>query len=105
MKKHLLLLLMALMFAPWAMNAQETLTVCDGTTTNSYVPIYGLYVDTQGQNSEFIIPAETEGMSAMEGGEISKLAFYISGTPSTWGSPTVQVYMGEVEGTKKKNRF
>jgi hypothetical protein len=85
--------------------AQETtLTVCDGsafgtTTTNNYVPICGLYVDTQGQNSEFIIPAETEGMSDLTGGTISKLTFYITNSPDTWGSPTVQVYMGEVEGT------
>lgn len=93
------MLLMALL-APWAAMAQETtLTVCDGTATNSYIPIYGLYVDTKGQNSEFIIPGETTGMSDLEGGTISKLAFYISGSPATWGSPTVQVYMGEVEGT------
>lgn len=103
--KHLLLTLLLALFVPWAAMAQETLTVCDGsvegttTTTSDYVPIYGLYVDTQGQNSEFIIPAETQGMSDMEGGTISKLAFYITNSPATWGSPTVQVYMGEVEGT------
>lgn len=79
--------------------AQQTLTVNDGTVTNNNVPIYGLYVDTQGQNSEFIIPASTEGMSAMIGGTINKLAFYISNSPQSWGSPTVQVYMGEVSGT------
>ena len=84
---------------PWAAQAQEELTVCDGTTTNNYIPFYGSYVDTQGCTCEFIIPAETEGMSDMEGGTISKLTFYISGTPQTWGSPTIQVYMGEVEGT------
>ena len=105
MKKALLFTLLMALLMPWAANAQETLTVCDGsvsgttTTTNDYVPIYGLYVDTQGQNSEFIIPAETEGMSDMVEGTISKLAFYITNSPATWGSPTVQVYMGEVEGT------
>ena len=91
-------MLLAALFMPWAAQAQEELTVCDGTTTNNYIPFYGSYVDTQGCTCEFIIPAETEGMSDMEGGTISKLTFYISGTPQTWGSPTIQVYMGEVEG-------
>ncbi|MCR4847535.1 MAG: fibronectin type III domain-containing protein [Bacteroidales bacterium] len=93
-------------FMPWAANAQETeLTVCDGTaagtttTTCNYVPLYGSYVDTQGTTSEFIIPAETEGMDELVGGIISKLTFYITNSPASWGSPTIQVYMGEVEGT------
>ena len=93
------MMLLAMLCFLGGARAQETLTVCDGTATNSYVPIYGLYVDTQGQNSEFIIPAETEGMSDLAGGTISKLTFYITNSPATWGSPTVQVYMGEVEGT------
>ena len=79
--------------------AQETLTVNDGTTTDEYVPVYGYYVDTQGITSEFIIPANTEGMSGMVGGTISKVTFYLSGSPATWGSPTIQLYLGEVEGT------
>ena len=87
------------LFAPLAMMGQTTLTVCDGTITNSYIPVYGLYVDTQGCTSEFIIPATTEGMSDMTCGAINQLTFYISGTPATWGSPTIQVYIGEVEGT------
>ena len=98
-RKSLLFALLVALFMPWAAQAQEELTVCDGTTTNNYIPFYGSYVDTQGCTCEFIIPAETEGMSDMEGGTISKLTFYISGTPQTWGSPTIQVYMGEVEGT------
>ncbi len=101
----LLITLLLFTFLGGARAQETTLTVCDGsvsgttTTTNSCVPIYGLYVDTQGQNSEFIIPAETEGMSDLTGGTISKLTFYITNSPTTWGSPTVQVYMGEVVGT------
>lgn len=98
-KKSLLFLLLMTLFAPWAAKAQTELTVNDGTTKNTYIPVYGSYVDTQGAKSEFIIPAETTGMSALEGGSISKLTFYISGTPDTWGSPTIQVYMGEVTET------
>lgn len=103
-KTHLLILLLAI-FMPWQAKAQETVTVCDGTApgtttaTNSYIPIYGSYVDTQGTTSEFIIPATTEGMDALIGGVISQLTFYISNSPATWGSPVVQIYMGEVEST------
>ena len=94
-----LALVACVLLAPLGLRAQETLTVYDGTATNNFVPFYGSYVDTRTCNVEFIIPAETDGMSDMEGGVISKLTFYISGTPQTWGSPTIQVYMGEVNGT------
>lgn len=103
-KTHLLILLLAI-FMPWQAKAQETVTVCDGTApgtttaTNSYIPIYGSYVDTQGTTSEFIIPATTEGMDVLIGGVISHLTFYITNSPATWGSPVIQIYMGEVEGT------
>lgn len=103
-KTQFLILLMALLL-PWAAKAQEELTVCDGTasgtttTTCNYVPLYGSYVDTQGTTSEFIIPSDTEGMDALVGGTISKLTFYITNSPASWGSPTIQVYIGEVEET------
>lgn len=97
-KTFCLMLLMAL-FMPWKAYAQETLTVCDGTTTNNYIPINGMYVDTQGTTSEFIIPAGTDGMDEITDGTISKLTFYITNGPASWGSPVIQVYMGEVEGT------
>ncbi len=97
-RKFILMLLLAL-FMPWQTKAQETLTVCEGTATNNYIPINGLYVDTQGTTSEFIIPADTEGMDELTGGTISKLTFHITNNPASWGSPTIQVYMGEAEGT------
>lgn len=109
-KTHLLMLLLAIIM-PWQMKAQEVVTVCDGTApntttaTNSYIPIYGSYVDTQGTTSEFIIPATTEGMDDLVGGEISKLTFYISNSPASWGSPVIQIYMGEVEGTTLSNLY
>jgi len=92
------MLLMAL-FMPWQTKAQETLTVCEGTATNNYIPINGMFVDTEGTTSEFIIPSDVEGMDALEGGIISKLTFYITNNPGSWGSPIIQIYMGEVEGT------
>ncbi len=98
MKKLIFSVLLLLMTVIGAV-AQVTVTVCDGTATNSYIPFYGSYVDTHGCTCEFVIPAETEGMSDMEGGTISSLTFYISGSPESWGSPTIKVYMGEVDGT------
>ena len=73
------------------------ITVADGTETNSYVPVYGLWCDyyTRG---EMIYPAEM--LEEMEGGEISQLTFYLS-TPATgaWAPDVFQVYFQEVEAT------
>lgn len=98
MKKSLLLLLLAVFLAPWTISADE-LTLNEGTATNSYIPIYGLYTDTQGTNSEFILSEETDGLSDLVGATITKLTFYISNSPDSWGSPVIQLYMGEVNET------
>ena len=46
--KRLLFLLLFALLAPWTAQAQEELTVCDGTVKNSKIPVNGLYTDTQG---------------------------------------------------------
>ena len=57
MKRKLLFgLVLALLGVVNSVSADE-LTVYDGTTTNQYIPTYGYYADTQGQLSEFMIPA------------------------------------------------
>ena len=96
MKKAFLFLTMLLFAFMGTMRADEV-TVCDGTATNDYVPVYGFYADTQGCQSEFVIPASEIGI--LPGGQISKLTFYLS-TPATaaW-TATFQVYMTEIEGT------
>ena len=95
------LALMALMIVPWAANAQNnTITVADGTATNQYVPVYGLYVDDF-VRSQTIYPASVieEGAEAvgMTGGTISSMTFYLS-TPATgsWGDATFSVKLAEV---------
>ena len=95
------LALMALMIVPWAANAQNnTITVADGTETNQYVPVYGLYVDDF-VRSQTIYPASVieEGAEAMgmTGGTISSMTFYLS-TPATgsWGDATFSVKLTEV---------
>ena len=88
--KHLLLLLLLAIGLPWAANAQETLTVCDGTATSSYSPIKG----SGGSQTEFIYPASLLG--DMEGGTITSVKFFSSSTSTTNYSNTVTVFVEEV---------
>ena len=96
MKKVFLFLTMLLFAFVGTMRADE-LTVCDGTGYNSYIPVYGTYADTQGCQSEFVIPADQLG--SMIAGEISKLTFYLNSSPTVAWTATFQVYMTEIEGT------
>ncbi len=75
-------------------NADE-LTVYDGTTTNTEVPFYGLYVDDNYQKCEYIIPASA--LSGINGAEIKGLKFYTS-INNDWGG-TFQVFLKEVDNT------
>ena len=71
MKKFFTLIAVAVM----AFAAQATeMTVCDGTDTNNYVPIYGLYVDTDGTFGQMIYPADM--LTDMVGKEITGVKFY-----------------------------
>ena len=74
-------------------SAQYTLTVADSTATNSYVPIYGLYVDDY-VCSQTIYPADM--LTDMNGQHITALTFYLSSTPSSAWGVTFQVKLKEV---------
>ena len=97
MFKHLqkLLLIAALLCVPWVTNAQTTVTVADGTETNSYIPVYGLYAD-EDQHNQFIYPAS---MLSDLSGMITGMTFYMSSPASSaWGgSATISIM--EVSGT------
>ena len=54
--------------------AAYEMTVCDGTTTNAYLPVYGLYVDEYAQNTQMIYPAEM--LQSINGKAITSLTFY-----------------------------
>ena len=101
-KKSLLLMLLLAILAPWAAQAQETLTVYDGTTgtltSNANVPMYGNYFDAY-TKSEFVIPADQ--LSDMDGGTITSLKFYIQsvGTYGSGWSSNQQVFLKEVSST------
>ena len=72
------------------------ITVNDGTSTNSYVPIYGLWVD-EITKSQFIIPAAD--LAAMQLGTINKLTFYSSNANVSWGAATFNVYLTTTNNT------
>ena len=73
------------------------LTVCDGTTTSSYVPLYGLWVDDY-TRTESIYPADI--LAPLAGTQISSLKYYLS-SPATgnFGSASFNVYLMEVPST------
>ena len=98
-RKSLLIVLLMALFAPLAMTAQNTVTVCDGTTTNSNIPVYGYSGDTQGTTSEFVIPATTEGMRSLNGMAITGMQFYVSSAAGAAWTATFQVYMKEIDET------
>ena len=57
-----------------ALEAANEVTVCDGTTQNSYVPTYGLYFDDNQTNAQMIYPADM--LTDMVGKEITSISFY-----------------------------
>ena len=98
MKKIILSLLVALMATTGA-NAQETLTVFDGTADNLYIPMCGYYFDAY-TKSECIIPASE--LTAMKGGTITAITFYaksVGGSSSTFSPANQKVFLKEVSET------
>ncbi len=99
MKKVLLLLLTVMLgFGSLQLSAQQTLTVADGTSTNSYVPVYGLWLDNY-TRAQVVYP-ETM-LTNMVGGAISELTFYFSTPPSSPGNWTsnFEVRLGTAPAT------
>ena len=70
-----------------------SITLNDGTNTNSYIPVYGNYAD-YGTRSQFILPATD--LTSLQGASLEKLTFYSSSASADWGSSTFKVYMKEV---------
>ena len=73
-----------------------SLTVNDGTITNSYVPVYGTWVDSY-TKCQFIIPASE--LETMKYGKISKMTFYSSTANKTWGAAEFDVLLTEVNNS------
>ena len=90
-----LVMIMALAL-PWQMRAQDTLTVANGTETNSYIPIYGLWTD-EAQHNQILYPASM--LDDMSGSAVTQLTWYMSSPASSaWGT-TVTIKMTEVSAT------
>lgn len=87
--------MLAALMLPFASQAQETLTVFDGTNTNNYVPFNGNYAD-YGTRGQFIYPASE--LTNMVGSTITQLTFYAQQASLTYGQQFT-VYMKEVENT------
>ena len=73
-----------------------SITVNDGTTTNNYVPVYGMWVDSY-TKSQFIIPANT--LADMAYGVINKMTFYSNTASKTWGTAQFDILLAEVNNT------
>ena len=74
----------------------NSLTVYDGTETNEYVPVYGVWADAY-QKCEFIIPANQ--LADMSGGSLSQMTFYLSYPAADPWTGTFQVFLKEVDNT------
>ena len=94
MKKYrtFLTLLALLLAVPLGARSQETLTVCDGTNVNTYVPLYSYYSDTD-HETQIVYPADS--LDAMVGGTINSLTFYYNS--SSFNSGNISVRLGTTE--------
>ncbi len=92
-----LALIVAMAF-PANITAQtETLVVANGTTTNSYVPVYGLYVDDY-VRSQSVYPA-TMLVELTAGDTILGLTFFSSNSSVTWSGASFDVKLQEIADT------
>ncbi|MBO4723609.1 MAG: choice-of-anchor J domain-containing protein [Muribaculaceae bacterium] len=97
MNKKLLSLLLFVMAAFTAAFAQETMTVYDGTNTNNYVPVYGLWADSYNK-CEIVMDANELG-DLPAGSTITGLTWYFSSAPAAaWGG-NFQVFIKEISAT------
>ncbi len=99
MRKVLQKLMLAVaVLLPLASHAQTMyLTVADSTATNSYVPVYGLYVDDF-VRCQTIYPASM--ISSMTGESILGVTYYLSSPASaSWGVANFVVNVKEVAAT------
>ena len=98
MKKVLLLMLMFLTLGISGF-AQNTLTVANGTATNSYVPVYGYWADAylrcQTIYTAGALDAAATGYG-LNGGTITGLTYYLSSPASSAWTGTWEVKMMEV---------
>ena len=100
MKKLLLLLLTVMMgLSSLTLSAQNTLTVADGTTTNSNVPIHGLWADAYLRCQTIYTATALEAAAdayGMNGGTITGLTYYLSSPAAAAWTGTWEIKLMEV---------
>ena len=97
MKKKVFSLMMTLLLAVTGIVRADELTVNEGTSTNSYVPVYGFYADAY-LKCEYVVPGDA--LVNMTGADISQMTYYAaSPAAASWGDANFQVFMKEVDFT------
>ncbi len=70
-------------------------TVNDGTNTNSYLPVYGLYVDDYQRNQTIYTESQLSSEGILAGCSINKLTYYLSTSDEgAWTSAVFKVTLG-----------
>ena len=95
MKRVFTFLMLMAMFAPLAMQADEV-TICDGTNSNSYVPMYTYYCD-YGFKSEYIIP-QSQLSNLPSGSEITAITLY-QNSSAAWVAKNLTIKLSNTTTT------
>ena len=92
------------LLSPTVLRADE-LTVNDGATgTNSYLPVYGMYVDTYGSHQQTMyLASELEDIGV--GGTISSLTFYLSSSAEEEWNAKLSVKLEETTASSLSSSF
>ncbi len=99
MGKKLQILVLAALLLPMVLFAQ-TLTVADGTETNSKVPVNGFWVDSYCRCQTIYPASMIASTSVMVGGSITGLTYYLCDSASgLWGNAQFVVNIKEVSNS------
>lgn len=74
-----------------------TFTVADGTNTNSYVPVYGLWVDSY-TRTQMIYPEDLL-LTEIKSGTIESIKFFSSTASKSWGAASFNVSLSTTTET------
>ena len=91
MKKILFFLLTALIGLSSLSLSAQSVTVADGSSTNSYIPVYGLWLDAS-QHNQIIYPESM--LTDLVGENINMMMFYFNSEPSSSWSSSVTLSVG-----------
>ena len=102
MKRIIKFMLFAILALPaWA----ETKTVCEGSASSEFVPVYGYWIDTQGVESQFIYPLAELNLAGGSMYQIDAITFHsTAAVPASLSGATVIVRMGETYNTTISTR-